>query len=149
MSKNSNNKGGGARKYGRNTLRCESYRKANRVAKNKARRMLRHLKAHPDDASAAKALATDRSMTVPKDTIVAAIAHGQARETRRIRRTLKAHNFVNHYAKVEARKAAERRHREEMQYEAYLFNASRRQHTTMAGAYREAIRMHHAEVHRG
>lgn len=145
MSKNSNNKGGGARKYGRNKLSCEVYRKSNRVAKNKARRMLRHLKAHPDDAAAAKLL----TRAVPKEVIVLAIHAGQQRETRRIRRTLKAHNFVNHYQQTEARKAAERRHREEMQYEAFLYNASRRQDTTVAGAYREAIRRHHAEVHRG
>jgi hypothetical protein len=44
------------RKHGRNKKWCERYRAENRRAKNKAKRLARHLKHHPNDRQAARAV---------------------------------------------------------------------------------------------
>ncbi len=52
-------KGGkkGSRKYGRNMSKCKQYRDQGRRESNKGRDLLKHLKAHPNDKVAMKALA--------------------------------------------------------------------------------------------
>ena len=47
-----NNKGGGAKKYGRNRAKCQRYRTRGIREKNKTRRRLKHLKRHPNDTMA-------------------------------------------------------------------------------------------------
>ena len=40
------------RKIGRNKVKCEAYRKAGRRERNKARKIRKHLKFHPNDLAA-------------------------------------------------------------------------------------------------
>jgi hypothetical protein len=50
-------KGGGARKYGRNKLSCDTYKRDGRRELNKALRLKKHLVRFPNDAGAKAALA--------------------------------------------------------------------------------------------
>lgn len=52
--------GGKNRKYNRNKRWCEQYANDHRREKNKARRMKRHLKRHPEDLVAMKVLSENR-----------------------------------------------------------------------------------------
>jgi hypothetical protein len=49
-------KGKKNRKHGRNKKVCEQYRREGRQEKNRKRRIRRHLKRHPDDRVALRAL---------------------------------------------------------------------------------------------
>jgi len=50
-------KGKKNRKHGRNAVYCTRYRNEGRGLRNKKRKIRRHIKRHPGDASAVKALA--------------------------------------------------------------------------------------------
>ena len=49
-------KGGGARKYGRNKLSCDTYRRSNRREHNKLKALRKHLVRHTNDRCAENAV---------------------------------------------------------------------------------------------
>jgi len=53
---NTSGKGGGAGKYGRNKKSCERYMKLHMREKHKVRDLKKHIKNHPNDLVAPKAL---------------------------------------------------------------------------------------------
>lgn len=57
MAKRQKDKVKGCRKGGRNRAWCEAYRKAGTRERNKKRKILKHLKRHPNDGVGKRALA--------------------------------------------------------------------------------------------
>ena len=52
MAKRQSNRSKKGRKIGRNKVKCAAYRASGRRERNKARRLRRHLRSHPNDGVA-------------------------------------------------------------------------------------------------